>query len=503
MNIFKINKKDIQPHNFESHIIGSDNHIRRVLAGAESHREFVPYAKIPKYLIDAIVTTEDQRFFQHHGVDRKGLIRSIIIDIITLGKKVQGGSTITQQLIKNTCFPNWYSNHSIKNKLKRKIWELFIAFRIERFTSKEEILENYLNVIYFGNGCYGVQTAAKLYFNKNVWELDLAECAIFAGIPLSPSTYNPFANEKKCIGRRNLILRKMYQQQKISKSEYIAAKSEELHLASKDSKQHILGGADIYSYYEDALIEQIVANIMKKKHITHDEAMNMIFCGGLRIYTTENQKIQRFSEKIYNDPKYIPDLGAPDGPESAMILMDSNTGHVIATIGGRGHKEGSLVFSRAYKARRNHNLDTFSDYFIRTEYRPSEKGINILDVVLAYSNYESRGKTKNAFFYKRVLDYKKRSVLSDKEIYYDSLDEKKSYSKPIHDIHESLASPMEINFPRDIWVVGRVGNLILGVWGGYDDNRQIPLQEKYFTFPRKIWKEIAGYIEKENLYEDY
>ena len=93
--------------------------------------------------------------------------------------------------------------------------------------------------------------------------------------------------------------------------------------------------------------------------------------------------------------------------------------------------------------------------------------------------------------------------MSDKEIYYDSLDENKSYSKPIHDIHESLASPMEINFPRDIWVVGRVGNLILGVWGGYDDNRQIPLQEKYFTFPRKIWKEIAGYIEKENIYEDY
>ena len=498
MKRININENSVKPKHFETHIISTDGEITRILADCESHRVFVPFNKIPKYLTDAIVAVEDQRFFKHHGIDTKGLLRSVFITVSTFGKKPQGGSTITQQLIKNTLFPDWYTNNSSKMKLNRKRREFFLAHRLENILSKSEILENYLNVIYFGNGKYGVQTASKCYFGKNVWELSLGECALLAGIPKSPRRFNPFLYPDNCLARRNLVLYKMYLQKKITHDEYLTERAVDLKTTLDRQKEKVSNIPEYYSYFEEALISQLTDDLMNSYGLSRKEASDKIFSEGLQILSPENKLIQIFSEELFNTPGYIPDLDEIDGPQAAMFLMDSETGHVLATLGGRGKKESNLIFNRATQSRRNHHLKAMENYFERTNYYPGDdKGICIRDICLAYSNYISREKTNHASFYERVYDSNNiKLVTSGTGLVTPPKNDSLSYS-----FHAPLPPMIEICFRSDVWVVGRVGKLILGVWGGYDDSRSLPLSEVYFTYPRRIWKEIANYIKKECNYE--
>lgn len=488
-----LNKNAVKPKKYETHIISPDGNVTRQLAGSESHRAYVPARRIPKYLTDAIISVEDQHFYEHHGIDMRGLLRSIVVTVSTLGKKLQGGSTLTQQLVKNTLFPDWYTNNTFKSKLKRKGKEIYLSIKLERTISKVKILENYLNVIYFGNGRYGVQAAAKLYFGKNVWELTLGECALLAGIPISPGRFDPFLNPDKCMSRRNLVLYKMYTQNRITQDEYLTEKEVDLSDLLEKQKKLYLSQKTGYSYFEEGLLSQLTKDLMTQNNMSREAALNKIFSGGLRVLSTEDSRIQRFSEKVFSNSEFIPELRKKNGPQAAMLLMDSETGHILATVGGRGKKKASLIFNRAISAKRNHHLKAMETYFDRTNYIPKDDtGICITDICLAYANYESREKTNHASFYKKVYDYRKKEILVPET----RVGEPPKNDSLSYQFHAPLPPMIEITFETDIWVVGRIGTLILGVWGGYDDNRSLPLSEKYYTYPRKIWKEIAKQIER-------
>ena len=490
MNVRKIRKSDVAARKYATYIIDKGNNVTRVLADSESNREYVSYDKIPRKLVKAFVAVEDKKFFKHHGIDILGILRSIFITIYTLGRKTQGGSTITQQLIKNTVFPDWFRKNTFKEKLKRKVQEPFIAHRIERHLSKTEIMENYLNVIYFGNGRYGVQAASKLYFGKDVWKLTLGECALLAGVPLSPATYDPFRYPEKCIARRNLILKKLYDQQKISKKEYETALEEDALVVLSKNKV-TLGNFKCYSYYEEALFSQVKRDLARKG-ISYEKAKSVLFSGGLRVYSNENATLQRYCEKIFRTHEFIPDLTEESGPQSALIVMDSDNGQVIALIGGRGEKTESLLFNRAIDAKRNEHQYAMASFLSRTEYiLEKQDGICLLDVCQAYSYYESGCKVKRGLLYSKVLNKKNRTLLNAKA----------ELNTVKNDIEFHLPSPVEITLPRDVWVVGSVGKYVIGVWGGFDDNQLLPVKEEYYTFPRKIFTAVSEMVEKELNYE--
>ena len=484
MNQTKISKNDITPKKFETHIIGPEDTITRILAGSQAHREWVSLEKIPKHFFDALFTVEDKNFYKHHGLDYYGIARSIIRNIMSRGKKIQGASTITQQLIKNTIFPNWYTEEkNYRAKLKRKIKEVGLATQLERSLSKDEILENYLNLIYFGDGQYGIQTAARHYFGKNIWEIDLGEAALLAGLPKWPEEFCPFRSPKVGMERRNWVLHRMYLAKKISENDYLTHRAIDITDLINEQKKKYAEQTGTFSYFEDALYNQVCRDLVKSEYATESDVSNLIYSGGLRIYSTENRDIERFAEALFNNPDYIPDLDKDSGPQEAMIMIDPVTGYVLATVGGRGKKDSSLIFNRAVGAARNYNIPTIWDYFERTNYTlDGKESINILDFVLAYANFATNGKTKKAFFYKSIYDNKGNLLLENSEEW---------------ECETNLPPLIELHYKTDIWTVGKIGNYILGIWAGYDDNRPFQLSEKYYTFPRKIWKEIRSYVEKE------
>ena len=485
MKTFRISRNDVTPKKYETHILDDSGKVIRVIADSESHREYVTYDRIPNELVKAIVSVEDKRFFIHHGIDIPGIIRSILITFFSLGKRMQGGSTITQQLIKNTLFPDWYRNNTFRDKMKRKIRELFIAHRIESKLSKREIIEYYLNTIYFGNGRYGVQTASKLYFGKDVWKLTPGECALLAGIPLSPAKYDPLRHPEKCIDREKFIMKKMYEQKIISRSELNEAERENILLELQYNKSLNVKTEKCYSYFEDALVSKLIDDLMKNRNIKHSEAMSLLLSGGLRVYSTENKRLQKLCEKYFNDPDFIPDLDKEDGPQAAIVIMDMTSGNILGMVGGRGKKKESLIFNRAVSAKRNNHFNTIFCFFERTGFVPDKKnGISIMDMCLAYAGYESGGNVKEAFLYKRVLNYKDKVVLRN---------DNKTYEIPEGEfVH--LPKLMDITLATDIWSFGRTNNLLIGVWAGYDDNRTLPQIKEYYSFPKKIIKSVIENI---------
>ena len=484
----KINKNDITPKKFETHILNTKDEVTRILAGGESHREWVSVDRIPKYFIDALFTVEDKNFYKHHGLDYYGLTRSLLTNIIYHGKKIQGGSTITQQLIKNTIFPNWYREEtSFSKKLKRKIKEAGLALRLERIFSKDEILENYLNLIFFGDGQYGVQTAARHFFGKNIWEINLGEAALLAGLPKWPKEFCPFRSATVAMERRNWVLKRMVLAKQISENDYLTHRAVDITDSVNEQKKKNAELTGTFSFFEDGLYSQVCKDLVSADLATGANISELIYSGGLRIYSTENRDLQRFSEGLFDDPDFVPDLDNKSGPQAAMIMLDPDTGYVVATVGGRGKKDASLIFNRATDAVRNYHLSTIWNYFDRTGCTlEGKETINILDLVLAYTKHETKGKIKKAYFYKTIYDHKGNLLL-------DAADPS---AAPDGSEYAGILPPLiEMHFISNIWLVGRVGKYILGIWAGYDDNRPFPEKEKYYTFPRKIWKEIQKYTE--------
>ena len=306
------------------------------LSGNES-REWVDSEEIPQYLKDAAVAIEDERFYSHSGVDWKrtlGAVKSWLI-----GGEQYGGSTITQQLIKNATKDNDYS-------IKRKVNEIFRALALEdAVNDKDRILTMYLNTIYLGYRCYGVQTAADRYFGKDVSQLSLAECAVLAGLTNNPSIYDVYNNPEKVKERQELILGQMLDQGMIDQATHDAAVAEQLNYRPYEDYVEDVG--EPYTYFTDAVVKDVVNDLMEQKGYSETVAYNMVNSGGLTIYATIDTEIQTILDEVWADDSVFPTTEKyGERPQSAMVITDKQ-GNIVGIAGGRGEKTGKLEFSLA------------------------------------------------------------------------------------------------------------------------------------------------------------
>ena len=308
----------------------------------KENREWVDSDKIPDTLKNAVVAIEDERFYKHHGVD---WVRTIgAVKGWLLGGTQYGGSTITQQLIKNITADNDYS-------VKRKVNEIFRAFALEKeIDDKDRILVMYLNTIFLGYNSYGVQTAAMQYFDKDVSQLDLAESAVLAGLTNNPSIYDVYNHPEKVKERQETILAQMLDQKMISQEEYEAAVAEELNYRPYEEYQQEIKST--YSYFTDEVIKDVINDLMTEKGYSRLVAENMVYSGGLNIYTTIDTKVQNALDEVWANADNFPNTEKyGEIPQSAMVITDKQ-GNIVGIAGGRGEKTSSRGFSYASDARR-------------------------------------------------------------------------------------------------------------------------------------------------------
>ncbi|MCM3745383.1 PBP1A family penicillin-binding protein [Sporosarcina luteola] len=283
---------------------------------SNSNIEGVPLHQIPKELIEAVISVEDQQFYKHNGINYFGVARAFTQNMLT-GEVVAGGSTITQQLSKNVFLTQ-------ERTYSRKFKELLIAKNVERTYSKDDILERYLNQIYFGEGAWGVQRAAEVYFGKDVSELTLSESATLAGLIKAPTHLSPYKNKEKSLARRNIVLSLMKSEKYISQAEFDEAVGQEIVLA--DSSLTNYKGK--YPYYIDHIIDEAVNK--------YDLTKNEVLSGGLHIYTELNPVIQDALEEVYEDERYFPESKPDQLIQSASVFLNPKTGGITALVGGRG-----------------------------------------------------------------------------------------------------------------------------------------------------------------------
>lgn len=298
---------------------------------SKENRMWVPILKMPEHLKNAAVAIEDERFYSHSGVDLKRTFGAMIYYIVDRDKGY-GGSTITQQLVKNLTGQD-------ERSVPRKIKEIFNSFRLERKLSKDQILELYLNTIYLSQGCNGVGAAAHTYFNKEVEDLTIAESAAIVGITQYPTRYDPFLNPEKNKEKQELVLKKMLELEFITEEEYEAAVKEELNFI----KSNMNTGENFNSYFVDQLITDVAADLVKYKKYDEEAAMKLIHTGGIKIYSTIDPDIQRIVDNVYTNEDNFGNKGA----QSAMTIIDPYTGQVKALAGGVGKKSGDFVLNRA------------------------------------------------------------------------------------------------------------------------------------------------------------
>lgn len=309
---------------------------------SENNRIWVDSSRISQYLKDALVSIEDERFYKHHGVDIKrtlGATGKFILSKIGIGSSDYGGSTITQQVIKNI------TNEKDQTP-SRKIKEIMRAIAMERQLSKDEILTMYLNIVYFANNCYGVEAASHVYFNKDASQLSLAEAASIVGITQYPAEYDPFVHPDKNIERRNIILKKMLDLGKISEEQYSQAVNSELGVSNsyKSSQQ------EISSYFADQVVSDVIRDLQTQKGYSEDFATQQVYNGGFKIYATVDKNIQDTMESVFENTSNFPSTGK--GGQSAMVIIDPYTGAIKGLVGGLGEKTDIRGWNRATQSKR-------------------------------------------------------------------------------------------------------------------------------------------------------
>ncbi len=332
-------------YNFSSTVYGTDSSgtsTKVVELRSDGNREWVDSKRIPEIVKVAAVSIEDERFYSHNGIDLKRTLGATIGWAQSKLKNSSvgyGGSTITQQVIKNI------TNEKDKTAA-RKIKEMMRAIALEKRFTKDEILTMYLNIVYFGNQCYGIEAASKVYFSKSAIDLTLPEAAMIVGITQAPSKYDPFRNPEETKKKRNTVLLKMYELGKITKEEYEEAKDSELGV----NKRYVSPKSAVYNYFVDQVINDVIDALQKEKGYSKEFATQQMFNGGLKIYTTMDPEIQTAMENVYKDKSNFP--AADRGTQSAMVIIDPYTGEIKGMVGGIGEKTESRGLNRATQSKR-------------------------------------------------------------------------------------------------------------------------------------------------------
>ncbi len=317
-----------------------DKNGEQIQALSEENRFMISYDEIPQHLKDAVISIEDERFETHNGIDIKRTLSAVVTFVINKGDSSFGGSTITQQLVKNATKDDEYD-------WKRKIREWYRAITLEKELDKSDILEAYLNTIYMGEGAYGVEAAASTLFAKSAKDVNLAEAACLAAIIQSPESFNPYngeENKKALIERQQVVLGKMLELEKITQAEYDEAMNFELVF----KKGELAASGSTTTYYVDAVIESVIEGLMEAKNISKGVATKMLYSDGLKIYSTIDPNIQKAIDDAYTNDSWFPKSNGKK-MQSAMVVIDNSTGNVVGLMGGTDYREKSntSAFNRA------------------------------------------------------------------------------------------------------------------------------------------------------------
>ena len=336
-----ISEVNIVPVGEATFVYDSNGNQLQKLTAPDSNRMPVTIDQIPLDLQHAVVAIEDERFYEHNGIDIKGILRAGVVGITT-GRFSEGASTITQQLIKNNVFTDWV-NESTLERFQRKFQEWYLALELEKqIKDKDVILQNYLNTINLGNGNYGVQAAAQDYFGKDVSDLTLSECTVLAGITQNPTKYNPVTNPENNAERRQEVLDHMLEQEYITKEQYDECLADNVYERIQSLEAESEGEDTTYSYFIDELTEQVIQDLQDKRGYPEQQAYNALYSGGLRIYTTQDPAIQQICDEEYSDPDNF--------PSGSQVELDY-----------------ALTVKRANGEEENYSSEMLEQYFIENE----------------------------------------------------------------------------------------------------------------------------------------
>jgi penicillin-binding protein 1A len=297
---------DINPEGYTSYIYYRDGSISQTLIGQEANRVYVTIDKVPMHVRNAFIALEDERFYDHHGIDVRGIFRAVV-SVMETRKLNFGASTITQQVLKNRVFAGGKEANNY-DKIVRKIQEQFLAVKLENERSKDEILEAYINEINLGNRSFGIEVAAQNYFGKGVEDLTLSEAAVIAPIAWSPTLLNPVVHPEDNAARRLSCLENMLMLGFCTQAEYDAALADDVY-GRINSVNNQKPEASYYSYYVDTVINKVMADLQSQLGYTEAEASEQIYRGGLKIYTAQDRQVQDIMDKYYTDEQYFPAVG--------------------------------------------------------------------------------------------------------------------------------------------------------------------------------------------------
>ncbi len=314
----KLDETAVSPSQAATYIYDQNGQRVQKLTLPEANRDLVTLDRIPLDLQHAFVAIEDERFYEHNGIDVRGIFRALIKGVTT-GSFSEGASTITQQLLKNSVFTDWTSERTFAQRLPRKIQEQYLALELEKIMSKDQILEDYLNTINLGAGCYGVQSAAFRYFAKDVSDLTLSESAVIAGITQNPTRYNPITNPEENAGKRAMVLEYMLRQGYISQAQCDEALADDVYSRIKYHEDTVSAESSIYTYYQDALIDQVMQDLQTEKGYTYSQAFRAVYTGGLRIFSAQDDHIQEILDKEFANPANFP-AGSEVGIDYALSI---------------------------------------------------------------------------------------------------------------------------------------------------------------------------------------
>ncbi len=299
-----IDNIDVTPTGFSTFVYDNEGNQIAKLVSQDSNRIPVSMDMIPQNLAHAFVAIEDERFYEHNGIDIKGIIRAAYVGISNGFHFTEGASTITQQLLKNNVFTGWTEEDGFAASMKRKIQEQYLAIELSKNMSKDDVLLNYMNTINLGSNTLGVQAASMRYFNKSVSTLSLSECAVIAGITQNPSKYNPITHPDKNKERRDKVLRNMLEQGYIDQAEYDSAMADNVYSRIQVVNDEV-DESLVNSYFVDALTDDVLADLMAAGY-NETQAFTLLYSGGLKIYSTQDPDIQKICDDVFTNEENFP-----------------------------------------------------------------------------------------------------------------------------------------------------------------------------------------------------